>query len=149
MKDSFSPQGTITFQLKKADGTIKETVVENLVVQSGRAWITARLSDNAIPSVMSTIGVGEGDANEPALGDTALESQIAVGGLQPMTIPGGTVTANVIAYEASFPAANATGAIVEAGIFNDANVMLSRATFPVINKQLDDTLNIIWRVRIQ
>lgn len=148
MHDTIIPKGTITFQLIKGNGKVEETTVENLVVQDGRDWITARLSDTNRPNVMSHIAVGEG-TTEPILADIALESEIATGGRATMDPVGGEVTDNVIAYTASFAAGEGTGAITEAGIFNNDDTMLSRAEFPVINKQQDDTLNIIWRVRIQ
>jgi len=144
MQDSFKPEGEITFKLTNSKGEVKETTVRNLVVSGGRTWITARMGGDT-PPLMSSIAVGTG-TTAAELTDTALEAQIDIA---EMTEPGGNVTANVIAYSATFPAGNATGAITEAGIFNEDDLMLSRSVFPVINKQADDVLNVIWRVRIQ
>lgn len=144
MQDSFKPEGEITFKLTNSKGEVKETVVKNLVLSGGRQWITARMGGDT-PPLMSSIAVGTG-TTAAELTDTALEAQIDVA---TMTEPGGNVTANVIAYSATFPAGNATGSLTEAGILNEDDLMLSRSVFPVINKQVDDTLNVIWRVRIQ
>lgn len=145
MQDTFKPEGVITFTLtNEKTGEVKETSTRNLVLAGGREWITARMGGDT-PLLMNTIAVGTG-TTAAELSDTQLETQIDEAG---MTEPGGNVTANVIAYAATFPAGNATGAITEAGILNGDDLMLARSVFPVINKQVDDSLNIIWRIRIQ
>jgi len=55
-----------------------------------------------------------------------------------------------IVYVSSFEAGDATGAVTEAGIFNAATGgdMLCRTTFPVVNKQSDDTLAITWTLTL-
>lgn len=57
-------------------------------------------------------------------------------------------TNNYIEYICDWAAGIGTGAIVEAGIFNDIFIgtMLSRIAFPVINKLVDDSLTINWKV---
>lgn len=145
MQDTFKPEGVITFTLtNEKTGEVKETQVRNLVTSEGRAWITARMGGDT-PNLMDAIAVGTG-TTAADLTDTQLETQIDIAD---MTEPGGNVTANVIAYAATFPAGNATGAITEAGILNSDDTLLARSVFPVINKQIDDSLNIIWRIRIQ
>jgi hypothetical protein len=51
---------------------------------------------------------------------------------------------------ATFGAGQSTGAVTEAGIFNDATAgtMLCRTVFDVINKGALDTLVITWKVAV-
>ena len=60
-----------------------------------------------------------------------------------------TVTANAVAYVASFEAGDATGAVTEAGIFNAASsgTMLCRTKFNVVNKAADDTMTVTWTIK--
>ena len=61
-----------------------------------------------------------------------------------------TVTANAVAYVASFEAGDATGAVTEAGIFNAASsgTMLCRTKFNVVNKAADDTMTVTWTITL-
>jgi hypothetical protein len=60
------------------------------------------------------------------------------------------VTTNNVAYVATFPAGTGTGAVTEAGLFNDgtAGDMLCRTVFSVINKGAADTLGVTWTVTV-
>jgi len=59
---------------------------------------------------------------------------------------------NVITYVATYAPGVGTGAITEAGIFNDsaANTgdLLCRTTFLVVNKAIDDSMVITWTITI-
>ena len=61
-----------------------------------------------------------------------------------------TVTANAIAYVATYAAGTGTGAITEAGMFDAASAgdMLCRTKFSVINKGADDSMTITWTVTV-
>ena len=61
-----------------------------------------------------------------------------------------TVTANAVAYVASFEAGDATGAVTEAGIFNasTSGTMLCRTKFNVVNKAADDTMTVTWTITL-
>jgi hypothetical protein len=65
---------------------------------------------------------------------------------------GGTVSNNVVTYNATFNPGTGTGAITEAGIFNSGTAntvtMLCRTVFAVVNKGADDTMSITWTVTI-
>ena len=149
-QDNFSPKGELTLTLTDKNGKVKNTHTQNLVVTSGRNWIVERMGNDAdvTANVMTHIAVGEGNA-DVELENLALDNEAA---RAEMEFPGGNVEGgNVIVYRATFGPTEGTGALIEAGIFDAAidGTMLSRASFPEINKQQDDTLNIIWRVRIQ
>jgi hypothetical protein len=60
------------------------------------------------------------------------------------------VSGNAITYTATFGAGTATGAVVEAGIFNASSggTMLCRTVFPVINKNAGDSLAVTWVVTV-
>jgi hypothetical protein len=55
-----------------------------------------------------------------------------------------------VTYIASFPAGTGTGAVVEAGVFNDptAGTMLCRTVFAVVNKGADDAMSITWAITV-
>jgi len=59
-----------------------------------------------------------------------------------------------VTYTGTFAAGVATGAITEAGIFdsplvgNDGGIMLARSVFPVVNKQIDDYLTVLWVITV-
>jgi len=57
---------------------------------------------------------------------------------------------NQIVYSATFPAGVATGAVVEAGIFNAAaaGTMFCRTTFAVKNKEAADTITASWTITV-
>ena len=61
-----------------------------------------------------------------------------------------SVANDAVQYVATFAAGTGTGAITEAGIFNDAvtGTMLCRTVFAVINKGSLDTLTITWKVTV-
>ena len=80
-----------------------------------------------------------------ALTETALTNQISI-----LPLVSSNRTANYIEYICDWAAGVGTGAIAEAGIFNAAlaGTMLSRIAFPVINKLIDDSLSINWKVYV-
>jgi hypothetical protein len=80
-----------------------------------------------------------------AAGDTALGTE-----LDRNSIASTTVNGNQIEYTSTWAAGDGTGAITEAGIFNDASAgtMLARTVFSVVNKDQNDTLSITWTVTL-
>ena len=81
--------------------------------------------------------------NSVALAETTLTAE-----LSRLALTGAVRTNNYVTYSCDWVAGVGTGAIVEAGIFNAAaaGTMLSRIAFPVINKLVDDSMSIVWRV---
>jgi len=126
------------------NNVVQEVVVPNLVVTAGKNWIAGRMYDTGIPDEMSHMAIGT-DNTAAAAGDTGLGTEAGR-----VALTSTTVTANSVAYVATFPAGTGTGAITEAGIFNAASsgTMLCRTVFSVINKGAADTLGITWTVTV-
>lgn len=144
LKDIKGVAGRLEITLTRASGQTEVVHVENLVVDTGLNYIVSRMMDASLP-VMSHIGVGEG-LTPSAHEDTTLEAEIGRAALSSTAVED-----NKIVYAVTFVPGVATGAITEAGIFNDATdgVMLSRTVFPVINKQISDTMSISWTVTVE
>lgn len=144
IKERIRAKGTLRLVLTGADGTVRDDrKLQNLVVTTGLTFIASRMASDSA-SVMSHMALGTGDT-EPAIGDTTLGVEVAREALT-----SASASANVVSYAATFDPGVGTGAITEAGIFNDASsgVMLNRVTFPVVNKQAGDTLSIAWTVSL-
>lgn len=143
-KDSSKVTGSVNVVVRGEDGTVKqEFTVPNLVVDSGLDFIASRMKD-ATATAMSHMAVGTDNTAADAA-DTALGTEIAR-----VALATPTVTDNAIAYVASYPAGTGTGALTEAGIFNDATTgdMLCRTVFAVINKGAADSMTVTWTVTI-
>ena len=144
IQDSIKMTGELRITVTNPEGTItQETVVPNLVVTSGKDFIAERMKD-ATTSVMSHMAIGTG-STAAAAGDTALGTEAGR-----VSLTSTTVTANAVAYVATFGAGTGTGAITEAGLFNASSSgdMLCRTVFSVINKGAADTLGITWTVTV-
>lgn len=141
--------GQVNMVLTDADGNVKDQrEIKNLVVNSGLAYIISRMVGTA-KDVMSHMALGSG-TTAAAGTQTDLVSILGAREALDSTTVTGTLNEKV-QYTASFEAGDATGAITEAGIFNAATGgdMLCRTTFPVVNKQADDTLAITWTITVQ
>ena len=145
IKDAMKAKGRLNIVLKDKNGQVKDTrEVDNLVVNTGLAYIASRMKDTT-DDAMSHMALGSG-TTAAAAGDTALESQLG----SREALDSTTVTSNAIEYVASFEAGDATGAVTEAGIFNasTAGTMLCRTVFSVVNKAADDTMSVTWTITI-
>lgn len=145
--DSPKVTGQVTFKhLDVAGNTISEQTVKNLVVTTGLTHIAARMSNTSIPDQMSHMALGS-SSTAPALSDTALGAQL---GRVAVAVAGGSPSNNTVSYTATFGAGVATGAVVEAGVFNASTggTMLCRTTFPVINKNDTDSLAVTWVITV-
>jgi hypothetical protein len=146
LNDSVKLTGELRITLTNPEGTVThETVVPNLVVTTGKAFIASRMKDTT-DTAMSHMEVGTG-TTAAAAGDTTLET--AISGSR-VSLTSTTVTSNAVAYVATFPAGTGTGAVTEAGLFNASSggTMLCRTVFSVINKGAADTLGITWTVTV-
>ena len=142
--ENLNATGELSIVLTDADGQIKDRKeVKNLVVTSGLGFIASRMKD-ATAAVMSHMALGSGGA-ATALGNTTLGAELGR-----VALTSTTVNANQVQYVATFGAGVGTGAVTEAGIFNDAaaGTMLARTVFGVVNKEAGDTLTITWTVTI-
>lgn len=145
INDTVKLKGDLVITKTSPDGHKEVTTIPNLVVTAGKTYITNRMSSNAAV-VMSHMAVGTGNTSAAA-GDTTLGVELARVAL---TVTGGTPSSNTITYSASFPAGTGTGALTEAGIFNDSSsgTMLCRTVYPVVNKGNADVVGISWVVSI-
>lgn len=146
--------GEVTFRHYNGKGSLIDVItVPNLIVTTGLYHIASRMSNTGTAGQMTHMALGA-SSTTPALGDTALGSQLL--NRKALTIAGGSVSNNTITYAATFLAGEATGGVVEAGIFNSAsgvltgltNAMLCRTVFPIINKGALDSLAVTWVVTV-
>lgn len=146
IQDNFKAIGTLEIVVTDQDGNIKESLqLKNIVTDLGKGWIAARMSATATPAPMSHMAIGTGVTGAVS-SQTTLVTESARSALTSTT-----VTANSTTYVATFGAGAGTGAVTEAGIFNDptTGTMLNRTTFSAINKGASDTISITWVITIQ
>ncbi len=121
--------------------------IDNLVVTAGKEWIASRMQ-GVVDAVMSHMTIGTG-TTAAAVGDTTLQTGLFH---QALTVAGGSVAGAVITFATTIGAGDGTGAITEAGIFNNVTIdtgdMLARTVFSVVNKGALDTMTISWSVTI-
>jgi len=144
IQDSVKLTGELKITVTNPEGNVThETVVPNLVVTVGKNYIASRMKD-ATATAMSHMAIGT-DNTAAAVGNTALGTEAGR-----VALTSTTVTANSVAYVATFGAGTGTGAITEAGIFNasSSGTLLCRTVFSVINKGAADTLGITWTVTV-
>jgi hypothetical protein len=145
-KETMKATGKVNVALYDKKGNLKHTqTINNLVVDDGLDYIASRMKDTT-ETAMSHMEVGTGTTS-PAAADSALET--AISGSR-VSLTSTTVTSNAIEYVGDFPAGTGTGAVTEAGVFNDssAGTLLCRTVFSVVNKGADDTLKITWTVTV-
>ena len=144
LHDTIKMTGDLKIVLTDESGQIKhEQEIKNLVVTAGKNFIASRMKDTT-KGAMSHMAIGSG-TTAANVADTTLGTELGR-----VSLTSTTVTTNNVAYVATFPAGTGTGAVTEAGLFNDgsAGVMLCRTVFSVINKGAADTLGITWTVTV-
>lgn len=143
LNEQIKATGRLRIEIRDQFGAVKDTrEIDNLVVTVGKNWIASRMT--ATPTAMSHMAVGTSSAS-PAIGDTTLGSESAR-----VALDSQSTTNNVTTYTATFPAGTGTGALVEAGLFNNASggTMLARTTYAVVNKGAADAMTVTWTVTI-
>lgn len=143
INDNIKVAGELKITITKPDGNTHETVIPNVVVTTGKAYIASRMKD-ATATAMSHMAIGTG-TDSAAVGNTTLGTEAGR-----VALTSTTVSTNAVAYVATFPAGTGTGAITEAGILNasSSGTLLCRTVFSVINKASADTLGITWTVTV-
>jgi len=142
LKEKPKATGTLEIVLRDQNGNVKDQrKVNNLVVDTGLAYIADRMAD-AAESAMSHMAVGTG-STAAASGDTTLETEAGR-----VALTSTTQTNEDVVYVATFSAGTATGALTEAGILNAASggTLLCRTVFSTVNKGASDSLQITWTV---
>jgi len=135
--------GQVSIVITDKNGQIKDQrEIKNLVVTTGKEFIAARMVGT--PTAMSHMALGS-DNTAAANGDTALGGELGR-----VALASATATGAVVTYTASFPAGTATGAVVEAGVFNasSSGTMLCRTVFAVVNKGADDAMSVTWAITV-
>jgi hypothetical protein len=143
--EALSVKGDVILIKTDESGNSEKYEYKNLVVSVGKTFIASRMASNSAV-VMSHLAVGNG-ATAAAVSDTTLGVEL---GRVTLIVNGGTPSSNTINYSANVPAGTATGALTEAGVFNDptTGTMLCRTVFPVVNKLAGDSIAISWTVSI-
>lgn len=148
MIDNIKVTGKVSAVLRDSEGKVKQEVeIKNLVVTAGKNFIASRMT-GAAAAVMGWIAVGT-DATAAAVGQTTLLAE--VGSSRTATdVSGGTASGANVVYTTTLGAGVGTGALTEAGVFNDASAgtMLARTVFTTINKGALDSLDISWTITI-
>ena len=147
LNEDLKMKGEVSIVVTGQDGKIKDTrVIPNLVVTVGKNYIAARMAGTSGVGavVMSHMAIGAGTST-PLVGNTVMESS-----LYRQALSAFTATTNIVTAVASFAAGNGTGAVTEAGIFNDVTTgtMLCHTTFPVVNKEAGDSIAITWAITV-
>ena len=143
LNDQLKVTGDVVVEIIGADGQIKDRrEIKNLVVATGKTFIAGRMVGT--PTAMSHMAVGSGTASATT-GDTALSASLGR-----VALTSATSSSAVVTYVATFPPGTGTGAVVEAGVFNDASAgtMLCRTVFAVVNKGADDAMSITWAITV-
>ena len=149
-EDFLKAKGSVVIIKVTEAGHVEETRIPNLVVNVGKEYIARRMAGESGDSanVMRSIAIGIG-STAAAAGQTTLDNEIA---RNATTVSGGTRTGNAILYTTTFAAGTGTGAIQEAGVFNNttgnAGIMLCRTKFDTVNKGAGDTITINWTVQV-
>jgi len=141
-RDVLGMTGRLHFLLTGPDGRIKEDRwITNTVTALGDAHVADQLSDQG-DVAMSHMAVGTGTPT-----GTDLQTEIDRNALD-STTQGAAGDDNDVIYVCTWAAGDGTGALTEAGIFNDgaAGTMFVSASFAAINKAAGDSLVITWTV---
>jgi hypothetical protein len=136
--------GHLVMELVRGDtGAVERYEIDNLVVDLGLNYIVSRMKDASVAAI-SHMAVGTG-VTPAAAADAGLQAELARAAFGSVV-----VNDNQIVISATFAPGVGTGALTEAGIFNDAanGVMTCRTVFPVVNKQTSDTFSVTWTITI-
>jgi hypothetical protein len=147
LKDTLKVTCPVTFTLTKEDGTIEKFTEENLVTSAGLTHIANSLIGTTTPVSHMAIGSGTTAAD---VSQTTLVTEIERLALGSSALITTNIANDTVQYTAVFGAGVATGVITEAGLFNAATegTMTNRIVFNEINKDVNDSLTIEWRIVI-
>ena len=164
MRERHPLRGRVRLILRdvRSGEVVQESVVSNVVMTKGSELVARRFcGEPADPIVAVGVGTDEADPQDGNLDD--LKAPVEDGdsvperaGIQPISGATSYVFTDpatgsaTVKFEATFEAAKANGALVEAGVFNNlaGGVLYNRVTFPVINKTDTHELTLIWEITI-
>jgi len=144
INDNFKITGALSIALNGE--VVKE--VPNTVVLSGKEFVASRMLGTTA-SAMAGMAIGTGSTAVDVVNDTTLGTEDDRQSLTSSAID--ATDDNKIVYTATFGAGDGSGAITEAGIFNNASsggTMLCRTVFPVVNKGANDSMTITWTITV-
>ena len=131
-------KGTLTLTLEKEDGSVEVRKKDNIIVNGGFDFICQQVAGTP-DAIMQAIALGTGTST-PVASQTALQTELC---RQAATYVH-TAGTQTFTLSSTFNPGIGTGAITEAGVFNNTaaslGTMLDRVTFSVINKGANDTL---------
>jgi hypothetical protein len=150
LKENLYLDGQLNIKLIGPDGTVKdERNVHNIVVNNGLAYIAGRMVGT--PTAMSHMGVGTSNTAGAAT-QTALLGETGTRESATATNVTTTVTNDTAQYVATFGPNNPATpqALTEAAIFDatTSGNMLCRTVFAQINKGVEDSLQITWKISL-
>jgi|TARA_R110000823_G_scaffold60791_4_gene145182 hypothetical protein len=139
LHDNFKMVGHLSIAIN--NNVVQE--VPNLVVTDGKEFVASRMKDTT-SGAMSHMAIGTGSV-AAATSNSALGSEADRQALTATSVSGTAIT-----YTATFNAGSGTGAITEAGLFNNSTngQLLCRTVFAVVNKGSQDSMTITWTVTV-
>lgn len=143
LNEGLKATGEVFIDIIRDGQVVEQRHIPNLVVTTGKNFIASRMTGTS-QSVMSHMAIGS-DSTAVVAGNTALGTELGRVSLGSSTASGSTIT-----YTATFPGGTGTGNVVEAAILNASSngTMLCRTVFPVVSKQVADTIAVTWVVTI-
>ena len=133
-------RGFVVVEVKGPDGEVRETRRANTVTTQGIYGIADNILASPSLGKPTHMAIGTGSPAANALGTELDRNALATK----------TRSNAVVTMTCSWAAADGTGAITEAGLFDAgaAGNMWCSASFSVINKAASDTLTITWTLTI-
>ncbi len=125
--------------------------ISNLLTSAGKAGLASRVNGSGAEAAFTYIAVGTG-TTAAAVGDTALQTELAVSGLARVLGTLSRITTTVTNDTAQITTTftvTGTAAVTEAGLLNAASVgtLLARQVFSAINVVNGDSLTITWKIQ--
>jgi len=143
ISDKIKFEGHVTAELYEQSDLIQKIEQPNLVVDTGKSYLTNRILNNDLP-LIDKIGIGAG-SSVPLDSDTVLDDQTGITTILFKQIE----DLNVLSFIATFPEGVGSGDIREVGLFAADNTMICRTTFSTpFNKQPSQFLNITWKLQV-
>jgi len=138
--------GHIDFKLNRADGSVEEWGMHNLIMDAGEDEVAKLIADESTGDAFDYIAIGT-DNTAADDGQTTLSAEISTNGGARAQDGTPTTSANVATINVTFNFTDPL-AIVEVGLLNAAAAgdMLARQIFSVINVDDGDSLTVTWNI---
>ena len=142
MDETLKLKGSLTIEIKRADGTVEVRRKDNMILNAGFDFLCDAIGNSSRPALMNYIAVGTSSTASVET-QTGLASEIA----RKTATYSHTNGTKQFSLAVTFGAGEASGAITEAGVCNASTggAFLDRATFAVVNKGADDEVRFTFR----